>query len=264
MRKLAIIVFEILLCGTVIFSQQIENNSYSAEMVGYWAFNSNKVSYDMNGYILNGRQYPEKSITNETFTISNEGKIPFINVKDEKYVILKSEILLLLFGSDGRYYFEGVTGSGRHIESIFQPEKVTASSFLTENSVKYLPENVKFYKLDFPWVEGAKGYGIDEIISVFFWTKVNALIIVNGFVSYNRPYLYTKNSRVKRIEVTIDNGENTEYTLNDDPNPQTIILKTASKNVSLKILDVYKGDKYEDTCISMINGIEDISIFNNK
>ncbi len=45
--------------------------------------------------------------------------------------------------------------------------------------------------------------------------------------------------------------------LKDSPNPQTIILDGLSlPNLEITILDVYKGTKFNDTCIHFIHGAE--------
>jgi hypothetical protein len=41
----------------------------------------------------------------------------------------------------------------------------------------------------------------------------------------------------------------------DKIDPQIIQLYRPGRNMRVKILDVYKGNRWSDTCISMINGI---------
>ena len=72
-----------------------------------------------------------------------------------------------------------------------------------------------------PWCEGVSGYGIDEKIDL----SVNAkkLLIISGYVSAKRPYLFKSNSRPKKLAVYFKNSNITkEYSLEDSPNPQIV------------------------------------------
>lgn len=122
------------------------------------------------------------------------------------------------------------------------------------------------------WVEGAKGYGIGEYVSVHFPANFAAATdgyIVNGYNKNERTW--RNNSRVKTMNLYIDdkfvatlNLKDTRqlqhFTLPDTiPNMRdtTAFSTFKSENGELKvstlkflITDVYKGDKYDDTAIS--------------
>ncbi len=61
------------------------------------------------------------------------------------------------------------------------------------------------------------------------------------------------NSRVKKIRIWYDD-ENVfqDFEIEDTPNYQILELLNPVKNISIEILDVYKGDLWEDTCISVL------------
>ena len=103
------------------------------------------------------------------------------------------------------------------------------------------------------WVEGIKGYGIGEKIYLSK-SDFRTLIILNGYISFNKPYLYEQNSRVKKLKI-IDKINKKEFIvdLKDTPNPQKILSgELLDRELILEILEVYIGSKYEDTCISLI------------
>ena len=107
-----------------------------------------------------------------------------------------------------------------------------------------------------PWVEGVKGYGIGEKIT-FERISARNLYWSNGFVSYDKPYLYERNSRVKKIRIVDEStGGIIIVDLVDTPNPQKIILSENkdlnARTITIEILDVYKGTYYEDTCVNYI------------
>lgn len=137
---------------------------------------------------------------------------------------------------------------------------VTATSELVEGQYdgKYLYPPVNILDNDFntTWCESdPDGAGIGESITVSFKEAVSfdELQIVNGFAS-GSDY-YGKNNRVKGIKITQTAGnhfQQKEYTLKDGiPGWQSIrfdLLQTA-QTITLKITDVYRGSKYNDTCL---------------
>lgn len=87
--------------------------------------------------------------------------------------------------------------------------------------------------------------------------SLSGIKIVNGYAKNEEVYYL--NNRVKKVEVILSDGTSLVYELNDDTMDfQTLdfgrVIKTRS--VVVKIHDVYKGSKYNDTCISEIQLIE--------
>jgi hypothetical protein len=133
------------------------------------------------------------------------------------------------------------------------------------------------------WVEGAKDYGVGELIIVACLDLKKPLQIWAGYGK--SPAIFTQNSRPKKIKTMIIRADNpnasqygtwyehlqvikqTEIELKDLNGFQTLsipsfeISKYVDKNqnnteynyfLGIVILDVYKGTKYSDTCISEI------------
>ncbi|QTQ14983.1 hypothetical protein HRQ91_11215 [Treponema parvum] len=149
---------------------------------------------------------------------------------------------------------------------------IKASSFLSENTrngfVEYLADNIleKIYYMDIddydktlydsltpPWVEGVKGYGIGEYLDMEFKWKSDEMQILNGFVDFTRMDLYEKNSRVKTVLIESENPKFAqEYELDDIVRYTVVKLPAKTDKIRMTIKDVYKGSKYDDTCISSI------------
>jgi hypothetical protein len=135
--------------------------------------------------------------------------------------------------------------------------EMSASSFLTENNIRYVADNLKMSIKDGPWVEGVPGGGIGEFIEIDYKTDINGIVISNGFVSANNPDLFIKNNRVKKILIEEDGGRfRDEYEILDTPNLQTIRFSINVSKIKITILDIYKGITWDDTCINMIIGIK--------
>jgi len=199
---------------------------------------------------------------NGTYTLEILDNITFLNVhfddgKDERWLILANGTLCDIYKSDGKY-IHGVTGSVNRDDIIwFCPEIVSSSSYLVENDISYSPDNLEVHnKTDKPWVEGVKGYGINEKI---FFEKGSihngSMHISIGYVSYDKPYLYKYNSRPKKIKLSVENKFSIIADLKDTPHYQEIKLPSNIDQddiLVLEILEVYQGTKYEDTCINTI------------
>lgn len=171
--------------------------------------------------------------------------------------------LLILFGSEIRYgknatfvlCYDNLKSllfydAARSFE--ISREYYDCTSFLTEGEIKYDISNLNGISLEHPWVEGVKGYGKNEGFTI----KGNDhyLLFVNGFVSFDKPYLYEQNSRVKEVKVIgSKSGKEKIFTLLDTPNPQSIDISFLDDNddTIVRIESVYPGTKYDDTCISV-------------
>lgn len=141
-------------------------------------------------------------------------------------------------------------------------QSVLATSELVEAQFKgeYLYPPINIFDGDFAtvWCEAEKnGPGIGESITVEFSQPVSfdEIQIVNGFVY--KDY-YAKNNRVKSILLTQTANrhfQQKEYTLKDNvQNWQSIsfALPQTAQTLTIKLTDVYKGNKYDDTCLADI------------
>ena len=86
---------------------------------------------------------------------------------------------------------------------------------------------------------------------------MDAFLISNGYVNYDKPYLYKANNRVKTLLIECKERD-IEYTveLDDTSSFQLITLpRNLGENpcsVRFIIKDVYKGYKWDDTVINRI------------
>ncbi len=134
---------------------------------------------------------------------------------------------------------------------------VTATSWLSEPqyNLYHTPELVIDNDLTTAWVEGADGNGIWENITL----TLDGTYTVNGF-SINAGYqksenLYIKNSAPCGIRVIFSDRSSVDIVLADVYDAQFYSFKTPveTSSVTFMILSVYRGDTYEDTCISEIH-----------
>ena len=138
-------------------------------------------------------------------------------------------------------------------------KSVKATSVLDE---KYPAENLidGTYK---SWAEGEDGSGIGTKITFEFvrpymfedYTNYACINIVNGFGDLK---YYYQNNRVKDMRLWIDDDPvPVKISLYDSHLMQSVVLRKYLgnryvKKLSLEILSVYPGTKYDDTCIAEI------------
>ena len=146
---------------------------------------------------------------------------------------------------------------------------VTASSELNPNgSINYSHKNAHDLSYKTAWVEGVKGYGIGEYLTYHVQPtnpRITEIIIVNGYVKSDKAW--RENSRVKKLKLYIDNKPYAVLNLKDIKSNQHFKVEplgTSKRDNSeemkklpiwemkFEIIEVYNGDKYDDTAISEI------------
>lgn len=132
-----------------------------------------------------------------------------------------------------------------------------SSSVLNDgNNISYSPSNVLDSKTSTVWSEGVQGDGIGEWIEISTGGdigKVNSIAISNGFTKSTD--LYYKNNRIKKANLEFSDGTNKIVEFKDNTLDEQVIDIGGKETsyVRLTILEVYKGNKYQDTCISTIS-----------
>jgi len=173
--------------------------------------------------------------------LENIEKISYINFNHRGYILNNynskgqarflflylDNFLFILYDENNELVMAPLEGEklGKEIYSI-----ATATSELKEGnktySTKNLTKQIEVPTFLNPWA--AKG-GIGEKITIkseFSRVNyINYIIIANGFINYNRPYLYEYNNRLKKIRVSRkDMDIYVDFEVNDTPNLQIFDL----------------------------------------
>ncbi len=151
-----------------------------------------------------------------------------------------------------------------------EENKISASSNLKSNdkNLTYLPQNVHDLSYKTAWVEGVEGDGIGESLTYHFPAqnpRITSIIIINGYVKSEKSW--KENSRVKQLKMYINDVPTALLNLKDTRNEQiftvepigiadrTNLEKLKTKpwwSLKFEIVEVYKGEKYQDTAITEI------------
>lgn len=238
-----------------LIAQNIENLGY-----GLFSNYGGDISWEFENNILTIHEYKDNYVTEKKFDYLYENKGPYFNLRIKNGEEYKEYVTLLaphnefflLYPTNGSEPLEnGFFGKNSLLFSYNTRFKIR--NYLTEGKIKYVPENLSDLSIGKPWVEGCDDSGIGERIYINHSTYINSLIISNGFVSF-KVSTYYNNNRVKLLRVYNSNNTNEFFTveLPDNAIPFEIKLPFQTNIVELEILDVYKGDKYDDTCINFI------------
>ena len=152
---------------------------------------------------------------------------------------------------------DGITGRS----DLAQLVSVSSSAELVETqfggNYLYPPANVVDGKGETTWAPGGRGIGQTLSMSFAYAISYDEIQIVNGFAGAND--LYNKNNRIKTIQISHLAGtshfQNAEYELQDkSPTWQSIKFAQPqlAQSVNFGIKDVFRGNKYDDTCLSDI------------
>ena len=138
------------------------------------------------------------------------------------------------------------------------PTKIEASSHLkSQGNNSYEEKNLHDLLYNTPWVEGVQGYGEGEWVKYTFEAnspRITEIHVVNGYVK--SQVAWKNNSRVKRLKVYVNDKPFAILNLEDSRSDQTFKIEPLndSKEWTMKfeILEVYKGEKYDDTVLSEV------------
>ncbi len=148
-------------------------------------------------------------------------------------------------------------------------DTLSASSELNSfKSLSYSVKNIHDLSYKTAWIEGVPGYGIGEYVTYHIppqSPRITEIIVVNGYVKSEKAW--KENSRVKKLKMYVDNIPiaflNLEDTRkeqhfkfeplgNGNRNDWNQLLLMPWWSIKFEIIDVYKGEKYDDTAITEI------------
>ena len=240
---------------------------YAGSLAGYWIEPNYNNDSDNDGLIY--------QVFQEKYTEKKQSPFTIINMKDKEMLFLPSKdgrvayVIPLKDAGDGKWpVFCGVEKELFDIGYFILSSKVEKiSSYFTEkigdNTFTYNPSGFsngvirhgvvwtgEYERNGTIWVTG--GSGIGESTTVKSYMGNSGIILQNGFIAPWNLDLYYQNSRIKRIRIEYK-GFSEIVDIADTPNPQIIDLKRDDvEEVTITIVEVYPGTKYNNTAISSI------------
>jgi hypothetical protein len=135
--------------------------------------------------------------------------------------------------------------------------RIEASSVLKPADA-YHPGYLFDGRLDFGWVEGAKGTGAGESITLTLEAPVElkALELWSGYQRSDDHF--QKNARAKKLEVSVDGGAAVSLDVKNASGMQTLTLPAPTKGRVWKVAvtEVYPGTRYPDLVLSELRLVD--------
>ncbi|MBG8555385.1 NADase-type glycan-binding domain-containing protein [Hymenobacter guriensis] len=135
-----------------------------------------------------------------------------------------------------------------------------SSSIDGTNGIDYSSKSADDFSYRTAWVVNKGNAGIGEYIEYYFKNNspcVTKIIISNGYMKSDE--LWKNNNRVKKMRVAINGVIKGVLNLQDSKSDQVFELGTLGHNkngadliLRFEIVEVYKGNKYNDTAITEI------------
>lgn len=133
--------------------------------------------------------------------------------------------------------------------------------------IPYSAKNIHDLSYKTAWIEGVPGYGIGESITYHLPPqnpRITEVIVVNGYVKSDRAW--RDNSRVKKLKMYVDGKPVGVLLLADTKQEQHFKFDPLGYSdredvdlynkpwwtITFEIMEVYQGDKYDDTAITEI------------
>jgi hypothetical protein len=108
------------------------------------------------------------------------------------------------------------------------------------------------------WCEGVPGHGVGQTIT-FHQSPAHVIatiVFVNGYAASEKTF--RDNGRVKRVRIETSGGYKREVNLKDTRDVQKIKLSPSRVAwIRSTILDVYPGNKHQDTCVTTLSAVVD-------
>jgi hypothetical protein len=223
-----------------------------------------KEEYVIEWEYLNGISYILFNYTGKALKNETNGYKNYLLLYDET----NNFMFLTLYNSNNKLVYE--LFGWKYILDAGRRGIAEAASELKEGNITYSAHNLVNPDILMPWAEGVNGSGIGQkiILSLGDYNPAWAgILISNGYVDYNRPYLYKNNNRVKKIRMWYgDTGEYADYDIKDTAHYQYLPFRTKYggyvseikiRYITLEIMDIYSGDRWDDTCINLIYAVAD-------
>ncbi|MCL6592270.1 MAG: hypothetical protein K6U80_20285 [Firmicutes bacterium] len=127
---------------------------------------------------------------------------------------------------------------------------IKTSTAKFENNRLYSVQNLIDNDPKTVWVPESKKSGIGEWIEFSFDDPipVTSINLVNGYAKSDTTF--KNNNRIKTVTLEFSDGNKEKISLKDTMEPQTIEIGKTTQKVRVYIDEVYKGTKYDDTCLS--------------
>lgn len=146
-------------------------------------------------------------------------------------------------------------------EKVVTWDYSSASSALSEGGYVHSSKLALDPNTSTNWTPESETGGVGEWIKIEAGQERDITKVELYGGNYKNEYWYNANNRIKKIKLEFSDGSSQDFMVEESfPKPAELKLKSPVKTRSIKftILDVYKGNKYNDAPISVIKAYSSI------
>ena len=127
-----------------------------------------------------------------------------------------------------------------------------ASSEKKSGSKQFEALNLLYFSFE-PWISNSDKAGVGESIKIESEIEFDQFRIVNGFIDLKKPKNYSEYGRAKTLKVYDKNNTSLgTFEIKDVSSIQEFKLPSKTKSIKIEIADTYKGEKYNEVAISVL------------
>lgn len=190
---------------------------------------------------ISGKNYIAQNLYQKALTQKKSDNIELL-LAANKLGLFSLKIIYTKYGS-----------IGKEVVNLTDIYSIKASSAKFEDNRLYTVQNLIDNNSKTAWVPDSKKSGIGEWIEISFDdpTQINNITLTNGYTKSD--VTFKNNNRIKNATLIFSDGSKTKIILKDTMKPQTIKVNKKSRTIRIVIDEVYKGIKYDDTCLSGVD-----------
>lgn len=258
MKKIILTIACTILCVTSLFSEKFDLDEYYIGRREEIVIPSGDKHLNEYGYMI----WRVDTIVIDGKYDQHFFEIPYMRAEEFSYSTIKN---------NSKTYEMNKRGCPSLVSFV---DNIKASSTLKDKNYSYDIENVTFpcrancYVQNLPWAEGKADEGIGESIEFDIMSVYDAysdgagrkeirgdikVSILNGFVNPYKQSLFYENNRIKKASIYVDGKKLMDLNFNDVVEFTDFEIPADSKHVKIVIDEVYKGTKYNDTCVTKID-----------
>ena len=196
---------------------------------------------------------PETNAFSEVVTVQKSEKngIELWKVAGNEYVMLSAKNYFVMQDYQDLFIFV------KNYDDYWTNEPEVSAYYETSSekksgSNKFGALNLLYFSFE-PWISNSDAAGIGESIKIESEIEFDQFRIVNGFIDLKKPKNFSEYGRAKVLKITDKNNNSLgTFEIKDSSSIQEFKLPSKTTSIKIEISDTYKGDKYNEVAISVL------------
>lgn len=184
----------------------------------------------------------------EQYVDENDASKPLSIVKQEQQTL--NNVLVEKTAEQTEDVSTSTVKKRKASDAVSSASVFASSTVAPTTKHNYEPRNIVDGSTSTAWCShGGKGNWVE--IQFIDEVDTEGMYIVPGYGANSQAFL--RNNRIKSANIELSSGKSFTVNFLDQPDRQEVRINEATKSVRITILDVYPGNKDNDSCISEIS-----------